>query len=54
MALEVRDYVRLCVLAIEKGPNTWDKAVKERGWQNTPGRYRLGREKNIPARYGYW
>ena len=32
MAFEVRDYVRLCVLAIEKDPNTWGKDVKERGW----------------------
>jgi hypothetical protein len=54
MALEIRDDIGFCVLAIEKGPNTGGKDVKERGWENTPGRYGLGREKNIPARYGYW
>lgn len=54
MALEVGDYVRLCVLAVEKGPNTWGKDVKERGREKTPIWYGLGREQNIPARYGYW
>lgn len=54
LALEVGDYVGLCVLAIEKGPNTWGKDVEERGWENTPGRYGLGREKDIPAGYRYW
>jgi len=54
MALEVGDYIGFCVLAIEKGPNTWGKDVKERGGEDTSGRYGLRREKNIPARYGYW
>lgn len=54
MALEVRNDIGFCVLAVQKGPNTWGKDVEERGWKNTPGRYGLGRENNIPAGYGYW
>jgi hypothetical protein len=54
MALEIGKDMGFCVFAIEKGPNTWGKDVKQRSWENTAGRYGLGREKNIPARYRYW
>lgn len=54
MTLEVGDLIGFGVLAIQKGPNPWGKVIKECGREKTPGRYGLGREKNISARYGYW
>ena len=54
LALEIRNAVGFSVEAIKCRSNTGKKLIEERGWENTLGRYGLGREQNIPARYGYW
>jgi hypothetical protein len=53
MAFEIRDDIGFRVFTVKESPDTWRKDVKERGRENTPGRYRLGWEQNISARYGY-
>lgn len=54
VALEIGNAVGFSVEAIKCRSNTGKKLIEERGWESTLGRYRLSREQDIPARYGYW